>query len=204
MKLSVGWRPLSKLAATLNRQLELAHTTRQSLLRDALAGRLVPQDLADENASLALKRIHAEKTRRQSEVRKARPGRQQQTERKSALMEQISPSPEALRAAWQKTGKQLDARSLFDAAGFVPEQVIQFYEALRATPELREAFQKTSRGKEQRQRSIEDAKEEQEQPRGRFRLVELWLKDFKKSERLYRLLQSLTRSRCCTRMEWHR
>lgn len=48
-----------KLSSRLRRQLELSQTTRQSLLRDALSGRLVPQNPNDEPASNLLARIRA-------------------------------------------------------------------------------------------------------------------------------------------------
>ncbi|MCP5526921.1 MAG: restriction endonuclease subunit S [Verrucomicrobiales bacterium] len=48
-----------RLAATLNRQLERAQVTRQSLLREAFAGNLVPQNPNDEAASILLERIRA-------------------------------------------------------------------------------------------------------------------------------------------------
>ncbi|MDX9975139.1 MAG: restriction endonuclease subunit S, partial [FCB group bacterium] len=48
-----------RLVATLNRQLDRARTTRQSLLREAFAGKLIPQDPKDEPASVLLERIRA-------------------------------------------------------------------------------------------------------------------------------------------------
>ena len=56
-----------RLAASLGQQLARAQTTRQSLLRDAFAGRLVPQDPIDEPASALLKRIL---TARETEAKK--------------------------------------------------------------------------------------------------------------------------------------
>ncbi len=94
-------------------------------------------------------------------------------------MQHTSPSPETLRAAWHKIGDEPDARHLFDAAGFVPDEVAQFYEALRATPELRSAFQQGVQRPADRQPLSTPAREQDEQSKGRFRLVELWLEDFK-------------------------
>ena len=48
-----------RLVKTLNRQLERAKATRQSLLREAFSGNLVPQDSSDEPASALLERIRA-------------------------------------------------------------------------------------------------------------------------------------------------
>ncbi len=94
-------------------------------------------------------------------------------------MQQISASLETLKSAWKRIRKKTDARRLFDEAGFVPEQVTQFYEALRATRELREAFQEAAQKGAKTQKPTWRSKKEYEQPRGRFRLVELWLEDFK-------------------------
>ena len=48
-----------RLTAAINSQLERARATRQSLLQEAFAGKLVSQDPKDETASVLLKRIHA-------------------------------------------------------------------------------------------------------------------------------------------------
>ncbi|HWO28012.1 MAG TPA: restriction endonuclease subunit S, partial [Candidatus Acidoferrum sp.] len=48
-----------RLATTLDRQLERARATRQSLLQEAFAGRLVPQNSNDEPASVLLESIRA-------------------------------------------------------------------------------------------------------------------------------------------------
>lgn len=56
-----------KLEQTLDKQLAAAHAARQSLLREAFFGRLVPQDPKDEPASAALERLRAA---RNTELRK--------------------------------------------------------------------------------------------------------------------------------------
>lgn len=50
----------------------------------------------------------------------------------------------ALRSAFQQLKGQTDARKLFDQAGFQAEEVVQFYEALRVTSEVRATFEKSS------------------------------------------------------------
>ncbi len=168
-----------KLAATLERQMDRWSATRQSLLRDALAGRLVPQDAEDEPASLLLERIRVERAREQAERKEAHRELRITKESKGVAMMQTPPSIETLRAAWQKIGNQTDARRLFDEAGFVPGQVVQFYEALQAIPELRAAFEAASEGSRERQQRTPRPKEKRKRPSGRFRLVELWLEDFR-------------------------
>ena len=168
-----------KLAAALERQMQRSSAARQSLLQDALAGRLVPQSPEDEPASLLLERIRVEKARKEAERKEVPRERQLTKESKGIAMKQTPPSIETLRAAWQKIGNQTDARRLFDEAGFVPGQVVQFYEALGAIPELRAAFQEASQGSRERQEPTTPPREDREQLSGRFRLIELWLEDFK-------------------------
>jgi hypothetical protein len=96
------------------------------------------------------------------------------------MQEQPPPSLELLRDAWKRIGRRVDAPRLFKEAGFGPGNVVLFYESLRAAPELRAAFQGTaSVTKHQRTHPVERAKEETERPDGCFRLVHLWLQDFK-------------------------
>ena len=82
--------------------------------------------------------------------------------------------------AWKRIGNAVDARSLFREAGYEPEEVEEFYEALRASPEVRRAFENARETRdrspdlrEQRSTEIKDP------PDGRFRIVSLWLEDFK-------------------------
>ena len=168
-----------RLAATLKQQLARARATRQSLLSDAFAGRLVPQNPNDEPASVLLERIRAQKARTAAERKHIRREIRPTEKKRSDSMEEPSPSPESLRIAWAKIGRKADARRLFDEAGFDPDQVVQFYEALRGTPELRAAFQEAAQTSRQRQKTVPRTKEERRQPSGRFRLVELWLEAFK-------------------------
>ncbi|HEV2417043.1 MAG TPA: restriction endonuclease subunit S [Terriglobia bacterium] len=170
---------VDRLEAALEKQLDRARTTHHSLLREAFSGRLVPQEISDEPASVLLNHIRAEKARKDAERhgrrRRAQPARW--GERDS--MKDQPPSSESLIRAWERIGRKADARRLFDEAGFGHDNVVQFYEALRATPQILTAFQKAARGSGQQQKSVRRAKDESEQPSGHFRLVELWLADFK-------------------------
>jgi len=94
-------------------------------------------------------------------------------------MKEQSPSPETLTAAWERIGRTTDARRLFDEAGFGSDNVVQFYEALRATTHVRNAFQKALQSSGRRPKPTSRMTAEAEQPSGRFRLVVLWLEDFK-------------------------
>ncbi|HXN52070.1 MAG TPA: AAA family ATPase [Candidatus Acidoferrum sp.] len=168
-----------RLSATLDRQLARAHATRRSLMGEAFTGRLVPQDPRDELASLLLERIRTENAQAETEPSEVGQERQSEKGSKGVAMRQTPPSPEMLRAAWQQIGNKTDARRLFDEAGFAPDQVVQFYEALRATPELQEAFQEAAKKTQPQKEQVSHGRVEHRQSSGRFRLVELWLEDFK-------------------------
>ena len=66
---------IDDLASIANESLRRAERLRQSILKRAFEGRLVPQDPTDEPASLLLERIKAEKAKRETEkrTRKKRP-----------------------------------------------------------------------------------------------------------------------------------
>jgi predicted ATPase len=167
------------LDSRLSHQLERARTTRDSLLREAFRGRLVPQNQKDEPAVLLLDRIGAEKAQKETARKEARRDAYRKKGNRGVTMQQPSASPEALMAAWQRIGRETDARRLFNAAELLPEQVVQFYEALRATPDLLAAFEQAAQQRPQKQKPLRPAQEAHEKPGGRFRLVKLWLEDFK-------------------------
>jgi predicted ATPase len=168
-----------RLVAVLKQQFDRASATRQALLREGFAGSLVPQNLKDEPASALLQRIRTEKVHREAERKHTRQVfRSTKKKRRNSMQEQL-PSPESVRLAWEKIGQKANARSLFDEAGFDPEHVVQFYEALRATPEVRGAFQEAAQRQQRPQKLTKPTKESHIEPKGNFRLVELWLEDFK-------------------------
>lgn len=65
-----------RLAETINRQIERASATRKSLLREAFAGNMVPQNPNDEPALVLLERI---KAAREAEAKKPKPKRMPKT-----------------------------------------------------------------------------------------------------------------------------
>jgi type I restriction enzyme S subunit len=168
-----------RLAASLEDQLTRSQLTRQSMLREGFAGRLVPQNPDDEPASLLLERIRVEKARKEIERKQTRRKRQLAKGSKGAVMKVSPPSIETLRSAWEKIGRQTDARRLFDEAGFDADEVVRFYEALRSIPEIRAAFEGVSQGTRLPRKPASNTSVNREQPCGRFRLLELWLEDFK-------------------------
>lgn len=168
-----------RMATALEKQLTRSQATRQSLLREAFTGRLVSQASEDEPAVILLERLKSERrsiglTRREVFQEHGLTKR----ERDDPMKEQ-PPSQESFNAAWERIGQKADARRLFDEAGFGPDHVVQFYEALRASPQILRAFQNESPDRGARQKPVRNVREEHNRPKGHFRLVELWLEDFK-------------------------
>ena len=119
-----------RLAATLSRQLDRARATRQSLLREAFAGRLVPQDSHDESASILLDRIRAA-----HEVQTKKPKDKHMAKPKPKVVRR--PLLDVLRAR----EKPISPEELFRESGFQHEFEVNecrqdivdmFYEELRA------------------------------------------------------------------------
>ena len=168
-----------QLASTLQQQLLRSRVTGQSLMLDAFAGRLVSQDSSDEPASVLLERIRNQKVQI-TESRK-QPRQRLGLERKEEgdSMEKESLLPQSLSIAWEHIDLKADARRLFDEAGFDTDHVVQFYEALRATPEVLTAFQEATRRQQQPLKPAKSSRGKGPERKGNFRLIELWLEDFK-------------------------
>ena len=151
-----------------------------TLLDKAFRGELVSQDPNDEPASVLLERIQAEKSHMESEQKATRTVRRPTKQIQKTSVKQPSDYLESLRLAFEALGNQADARQLFDQAGFNPAEVVQFYEALRAIPEVRDGFKRSVQERPpQQQRSVARSADNSPSENGRFRLVELWLEDFK-------------------------
>jgi restriction endonuclease S subunit/energy-coupling factor transporter ATP-binding protein EcfA2 len=151
-----------------------------ALLDKAFRGELVEQDPNDEPASILLEKIKTEKIRMESEQKTKRVARRSTKQTLKAPMKQPSDYLEALRSAFEASGKTTDARQLFDQAGFSSEDVVPFYEALRIDPEIRAAFEnpRESRSSQPQNYTTTIASQPPSENR-RFRLLELWLEDFK-------------------------
>jgi len=128
-----------RLAAKLDRQLERARASRQSLLREAFAGRLVPQNPNDEPASLLLKRI---RVAREAEVQKPKGKRMSKPQSRSKVPRL------ALFAVLRAHKTPITPEQLFREAGFEPSQVDLFYRELTSLRHrLREQRPKASEAK---------------------------------------------------------
>jgi type I restriction enzyme S subunit len=168
-----------RLEARYQKALAQVERLTPALLSKAFRGELVPQDPNDEPASVLLERIQAEKSRMKSERKTTRIVHRSTKESPKNSMKQPSDYSEALRSTFAEMGGKADARQLFDQAGFSKDEVVQFYEALRATSEVSVAFEKHLEESPQQQSSIVNSTAKNSTPKGHFRLVELWLEDFK-------------------------
>ncbi len=112
-----------RISAKLERQLELTRSTRQSILREAFAGRLLPQDQKDEPASLLLERIRAA---RKTEALK--PKGKRMSKPKSEMK---AAGRRNLLAVLKENGGPMTPEELFRASGHSQESVDQFFAELR-------------------------------------------------------------------------
>ena len=150
------------------------------LLSKAFRGELVPQDPNDEPASILLERIQGEKIRMESERKTTRTVRRSTEKTPKVPMKQLSDYLEALRSGFGALENHSNARQLFDQAKFKPEEVVQFYEALREAPEIRGAFENSRQElPSQKRNSVVKSADNYSSKNGRFRLIELWLEEFK-------------------------
>jgi type I restriction enzyme S subunit len=99
-----------RLAATLNRQLERARALRQSLLREAFAGNLVPQSHDDEPALDLLKRIQSARKVEALQPKTKRMPKQKKQPKRTARYDLV----EVLKA----NGTPMTPSQLFTRAGY--------------------------------------------------------------------------------------
>ena len=159
--------------------LEKIEELKSLILEQAFRGELVSPDPNDEPASTLIERIKAEKIRIKSErtstIRKITKDMP-----KFPVCESLNDYVEVIRSAFTSLEDKANARKLFDQSELKPEEVISFYEALREIPEIRTAFE-NSRQEPLSQEPVltPSSSKDQVSENGRFRLIKLWLEDFK-------------------------
>jgi type I restriction enzyme S subunit len=112
---------VERLTATLEQQLVRVSATRRSLLVEAFAGRLVPQDPQDEHASVLLDRIQAI---REAKANKPKGKRMKKSQSKAEIARR--PLADVLR----EHKKPMTPEDLFRTSGFEVAQVDDFYREL--------------------------------------------------------------------------
>lgn len=129
---------LDKGEETIEHELKRAEHQRQSILREAFAGRLVEQDSSDEPASILLERIQEERKEREEEAKRvkiSRKGNHMGNGRRRQSKPAANGQPEIdLYAKLVEVGKPLAPDDLFRQVGLKaddqPESVEMFYKAL--------------------------------------------------------------------------
>lgn len=109
----------NRLAATLEQQLTRVNAASQSLLYQAFAGRLVPQDPEEESASILLKRIRASCEAKVVKTKVKRMPKPKSTITRRPLLDVLRENKEPMRP-----------EQLFTKAGFTPMEVDIFYREL--------------------------------------------------------------------------
>jgi type I restriction enzyme S subunit len=112
-----------RLAAALEQQLVRASNTRQSLLLEAFAGRLVNQNLNDEPASLLLEHILSI---REAEARKSKGGAMSTPKVKTKAV-----GPRNLLTVLEENSAPMTPEELFHTSGHSQESVDEFFAELR-------------------------------------------------------------------------
>ncbi|MEI7911945.1 MAG: AAA family ATPase [Verrucomicrobiota bacterium] len=171
-----------QLESTIQLQFSRSKAMRESLLLAAFSGRLVQQDPQNEPASSLLARISTSRTAKVEAHKRAkviRAGTMPELKKETSAMNLPVPTIDELQKAWQKIGKKPDAKRLFQATGFALDQVVSFYGVLRSAPDIVDIFKAVSNaGKTASKEAVIQRKQTKHRP-GKFRLVCLWLEDFK-------------------------
>ena len=159
------------LVERMAQQLSRSEKARAALLDAAFSGDLVEQDPEEQPASEILEHISA------VEALTSGPVARRRDEHEEIIMAEPKRIP--LADAWSLIGKATDAKRLFDAARFGPEEVETFFETLRISPEVRRAFEDARGEREQSPVPHERSSDEEGTQIGRFRLLSLRLDEFK-------------------------
>jgi type I restriction enzyme S subunit len=120
---------ISELETMVEHSLKRAERERQSILQEAFAGRLVPQNPEDEPASVLLERIREERKLREEEERGARKqrGSTKMASQRTATNKQRKP----LREVLQEAKQPITPDDLFRRAGLQDNDVDDFFADLR-------------------------------------------------------------------------
>lgn len=156
---------------------------RRSILQRAARGGLVPQDRNEGTADETLRDLAEEVA-----VIEALDAEVKTDRRKRAKMPKTDRKRTTLAEAIAALGPGADARALFDAAGYEPEQAGAFYEDILSDRSVLAHFKSLSQVNREPLQETRFAQLSMDRTPGhRFRLVELWIGEFK-NLRDYRVL----------------
>jgi restriction endonuclease S subunit/predicted ATPase len=167
-----------RLETYYQKALEKVERITNSLLNTAFRGELVLPDPQDESAVFLLERIRSETINLEFERKTKQIARRTAKKTPKVSMETPSDYLEALSSAFAESPGN-NAHQLFNQAGFSSEEVVEFYEALRIAPEVRNAFEQ-SRQELPLQKQLSTTRSDNRIIGDeKFRLVNLWLEEFK-------------------------
>ena len=153
-------------------QMDRADRARRAIMERAFSGQLVAQ-MADEEPAIVER--GGTKARQST---KATPRKRATIRRKK--VKEAAMDPAEFEKAWDRTGQSTDARRLFAELGYERDEVVAFYHRLRETGVVLEAFSRarvlapTVTPRREFPDQVDSVQEE-----GNFRIVDLWLEDFK-------------------------
>ncbi|HEX8381817.1 MAG TPA: AAA family ATPase [Sphingomonas sp.] len=148
---------------------------RRSILRSAADGRLVAQVGNEGTAQETLRELAEEIAAIEAQDVEEKIDR-----RRRAKMPKTEKRRTPLSEAVAGLGRAADARALFDAAGYEPEQAGAFYEDILMDGAVLEHFKSLAqRGREPLRETLFAKIPRDRTPGHRFRLVELWIGEFK-------------------------
>jgi hypothetical protein len=158
-------------------QLEKSTRAKKQLLADAFSGKLVPHDQLLGAAEQLVSRLQ---NQRPFPLRTPATTSRRTRGDDSSMPISSDPilTPPVLREAWDEIAKKPDALELFRMTGLTRQQIPLFYEVLRSTPEVLKAFQQ-ARAPQKATRPLARARDVKRGDTERFRLVDLWLGEFK-------------------------
>lgn len=166
-----------QLAGNIDRQLTRSREARQLLLSNAFEGTLVPQLGTDFSAVTMLEQLREGKSLPPSSGAARRIDSNLSIKTPGAAMKALSITPALLAETLERIGPTSTVGQLFAEAGCKPDQVAEFYGAVKNAPAVRAHFERTLKTEKN---PLPPAVLPSPQERnGRFRLVELWLEDFK-------------------------
>lgn len=166
-----------QLTLKIDLQLTRSREARQLLLNNAFTGILVPQSGTDVSALKMLEQLKAGKNSSPTPEAVRHIDSNPSIKISGVAMKTLSITPALLAETLERIGPTSTIEKLFAEAGCKPDQVAEFYGAVKAAPNVRAHFDrelKTTRNS--RHPRVVPAPQAQS---GRFRLVELWLEDFK-------------------------
>ena len=126
---------IDALEKVVNTNLQRTENFRRKILQDAFAGKLAEQNLNDEPASVLLRRIEIERNRRETESKEER-------RKKPQNMKQNKMKRRDIIEVLKESKTEITPEQLFNAAGFNPDEVEEFYAELKKADNARTIEQK--------------------------------------------------------------